>query len=106
MKPSTFNVAAAEEELSNGLEKMTAGLDGFSDILEFYAVDHDKDDERSQILFSVAGVAQLFAHLSAHLEDVYRRLRAARGSASKSSRSASKPKKATKSARPSKGGAR
>jgi hypothetical protein len=84
--PPTFDIIKAEEELSIGLAKMTAGLD---------------------ILFAVSGVTQSLARLSSNLEDVYRRLCAARRFGAQSPRTVRKSKsEARKVTRASKGGAR
>jgi len=106
MKHPNFNIAEAERELANGLEKMTAGLQGFGELLQVYAFNHEKGDEVSEVHFAVAGVSQLFARLSSHLEDIHRRLCQARRGAPKASRVVRKSKrKPANVAQRSKGGA-
>jgi hypothetical protein len=101
MMTPTFNVKAADDELSHGLHVLSSGLEAGGALLEDYALEHDKaGDDESQFHFHVSGLVKLFGTFATRLYRLHTDTRLAQ------SQEERKPtKRARKGKRQQKGGA-
>jgi len=75
MTPPTFDIEAADDELSCGLGDLSSGLEACGALLEDYAAEHDKGDDLSVFHFQLAGLLKLFGSFATRLDDLHGSIR-------------------------------